>query len=135
MGVTKTTIKEGSGAIPTPGQSVTIEYTGWLKDTSKPDSKGNKYALPLLSFLHTVPVDGPSYGMTFDSSVGRGDFETTIGVGQVIKGWDEGVTQMKVGEKATLTISADFAYGARGFPGHIPPNSDLIFDVELKKIN
>lgn len=48
MGVTKTTIKEGSGAIPQPGQSVTIEYTGWLKDTSKPDSKGNKYALPLL---------------------------------------------------------------------------------------
>ncbi|KAK8059556.1 FK506-binding protein 1B [Apiospora saccharicola] len=83
MGVTKTTIKEGSGAVPQVGQSVTIEYTGWLKDTSKPDSKGNK----------------------FDSSVGRGDFETTIGVGQVIKGWDEGVTQMKVGEKATLTIS------------------------------
>ncbi|KAK7956933.1 FK506-binding protein 1B [Apiospora aurea] len=130
MGVTKTTIKEGSGAIPQAGQSVTIEYTGWLKDTSKPDSKGNKYALPLLPstrLLFTVLV----IAMTFDSSVGRGDFETTIGVGQVIKGssanrspfigWDEGVTQMKVGEKATLTISSDFAYGSR--------------DVELKKIN
>ncbi|KAK8128383.1 FK506-binding protein 1B [Apiospora sp. TS-2023a] len=133
MGVTKTTIKEGSGAIPQVGQAVTIEYTGWLKDTSKPDSKGNKYALPLpppsTRFLFTT------LGTAFDSSVGRGDFETTIGVGQVIKGWDEGVTQMKVGEKATLTISSDFAYGSRGFPGHIPPNSDLIFDVELKKIN
>lgn len=52
MGVTKTTIKEGSGAVPQVGQSVTIEYTGWLKDTSKPDSKGNKYALPLLTPLH-----------------------------------------------------------------------------------
>ncbi|PWI73149.1 peptidyl-prolyl cis-trans isomerase [Purpureocillium lilacinum] len=135
MGVTKTTIKSGSGDQPTKGDTVTIEYTGWLKDTSKPDSKGNK----------------------FDSSVGRGDFVVKIGVGQVIKGtfpftasfphcrrdagliesaqgWDEGVTQMQVGEKATLDISADFGYGARGFPGHIPPNSDLIFDVELKNV-
>ncbi|KAK8051249.1 FK506-binding protein 1B [Apiospora rasikravindrae] len=135
MGVTKTTIKEGSGATPQVGQSVTIEYTGWLKDTSKPDSKGNKYALPPPP-LRTAPVHRRLVvAMTFDSSVGRGDFETTIGVGQVIKGWDEGVTQMKVGEKATLTISSDYAYGSRGFPGHIPPNSDLIFDVELKKIN
>jgi len=63
MGVTKTTIKEGSGAIPQVGSSVTIEYTGWLKDTSKPDSKGNKYALPLLP-LPTVPVDAPGYAMT-----------------------------------------------------------------------
>lgn len=113
MGVTKTTHQEGSGAQPTPGQSVTIEYTGFLKDTSKPNNKGKQ----------------------FDSSVGRGDFVTKIGVGQVIKGWDEGVTQMKVGEKATLDITADYGYGARGFPGHIPANSDLIFDVELKKIN
>jgi FK506-binding protein 1 len=112
MGVTKTTHKEGTGAQPTPGQTVTIEYTGYLKDTSKPDNKGNK----------------------FDSSVGRGDFVVQIGVGQVIKGWDEGVTQMKVGEKATLDITADYGYGARGFTGHIPPNADLLFDVELKKV-
>ncbi|KAG7128736.1 FK506-binding protein 1B like [Verticillium longisporum] len=52
----------------------------------------------------------------------------------LIRGWDEGVTQMKVGEKATLDISSDFGYGARGFTGHIPPNADLIFDVELKKV-
>ncbi|KAJ8110095.1 hypothetical protein ONZ43_g5963 [Nemania bipapillata] len=104
MGVTKTILQEGAGAQPTVGQTVTIEYTGWLKDTTKPDNKGKK----------------------FDSSVGRGDFVTQIGVGQVIKGWDEGVTQMKVGEKATLDIT-------RGFTGHIPPNADLIFDVHLKK--
>ena len=63
MGVTKTTLKEGSGAIPQNGQSVTIEYTGWLKDTSKPDSKGSKYALPLLP-LPAVPVDGLGSAMT-----------------------------------------------------------------------
>ncbi|KAJ4270205.1 FK506 binding protein proline rotamase rapamycin-binding protein [Fusarium torreyae] len=112
MGVTKTTHQEGSGPAPQVGQKVTIEYTGYLKDESKPDNKGAK----------------------FDSSVGRGDFVVNIGVGQVIKGWDEGVTQMNVGEKATLDISPDYGYGARGFPGHIPPNSSLIFDVELKKI-
>lgn len=50
-------------------------------------------------------------------------------------GWDEGVVTMKLGEKATLDITSDFAYGARGFPGLIPPNADLIFDVELQKIN
>ncbi|KAK1839043.1 peptidyl-prolyl cis-trans isomerase, partial [Colletotrichum chrysophilum] len=70
----------------------------------------------------------------FDSSVGRGDFITRIGVGQVIKGWDEGVTTMKVGEKATLDITSDYAYGERGFTGHIPPRADLIFDVELKHV-
>ncbi|KJZ75450.1 hypothetical protein HIM_05146 [Hirsutella minnesotensis 3608] len=113
MGVTKTTVTAGSGAQPTKGDTVTIEYTGWLKDDSKPDKKGNQ----------------------FDSSVGRGDFVVKIGVGSVIKGWDEGVTQMRVGEKATLDITSDYGYGARGFPGAIPPNSALIFDVELKKVN
>lgn len=112
MGVTKTTHQEGNGPSPVKGQRVTIEYTGFLKDTSQPDNKGKK----------------------FDSSVGRGDFVTAIGVGQVIKGWDEGVVQMKLGEKATLDITSDYGYGARGFTGHIPPNADLIFDVELKKI-
>ncbi|CRK14720.1 hypothetical protein BN1708_017307 [Verticillium longisporum] len=112
MGVNVITHQPGTGATPTKGQTVTIEYTGFLKDTSQPDNKGKK----------------------FDSSVGRGDFVVKIGVGQVIRGWDEGVTQMKVGEKATLDISSDFGYGARGFTGHIPPNADLIFDVELKKV-
>ncbi|RYO86025.1 hypothetical protein DL764_009070 [Monosporascus ibericus] len=134
MGVTKRVNEEGNGPQPAVGQTVTIEYTGWLKDTSKPDNKGAK----------------------FDSSVGRGDFVTRIGVGQVIKGWDEGVVQMKVGEKATLDITSDYGYGSRnlarqssfhglqlrfltmvnsGFTGHIPPNADLIFDVHLKSVS
>ncbi|RDL39853.1 Peptidylprolyl isomerase [Venustampulla echinocandica] len=105
MGVQKTTLQEGTGPIPKPGQQVTIQYTGYLKDTTKPDNKGEK----------------------FDSSVGRGPFVVQIGTGQVIKGWDEGVTTMKQGEKATLDITS-------GFPGHIPPNASLIFDVELQKV-
>ena len=113
MGVTKTILVEGKGPFPEKGDLVTIEYTGYLKDTSKPDFKGTQ----------------------FDTSVGRGAFQTSIGVGQVIKGWDEGVVTMRLGEKATLDITADYGYGARGFPGSIPPNSALIFDVELQKIN
>ncbi|PSK34168.1 hypothetical protein C1H76_9137 [Elsinoe australis] len=118
MGVTKKILKQGNGSDkPKAGDTVTMEYTGTLFDDSKPDHKGKQ----------------------FDSSVGRGDFVTKIGVGQVIKGWDEGILSvdggMSLGEKATLTISSDFAYGSRGFPGHIPPNSSLVFDVELKGIN
>ncbi|KAG8360657.1 hypothetical protein FVEN_g1739 [Fusarium venenatum] len=109
MGVEKTIITEGNGPSPKVGQTVSMEYTGWLQEN------GGK-------------------GKQFDSSVGRGDFDVKIGVGQVIKGWDEGVVQMKLGEKATLLITPDYGYGARGFPGAIPPNSTLIFDVELKKI-
>ncbi|KAF4423785.1 peptidylprolyl isomerase [Fusarium acutatum] len=113
MGVQKTIISEGSGPSPQVGQKVTIQYTGWIKDESKPDNKGDQ----------------------FDSSVGRGAFVVQIGVGQVIKGWDEGVTQMKLGEKALLDITPDYGYGARGFPGAIPPNATLLFEVELQKIN
>lgn len=91
MGVTKTILKEGNGPIPKVGDKVTIEYTGFLKDESKPDKKGKQ----------------------FDSSVGRGAFVTKIGVGQVIKGWDEGVTTMKLGEKSTLDITSDYGYGDR----------------------
>ncbi|KAF2201554.1 peptidyl-prolyl cis-trans isomerase [Delitschia confertaspora ATCC 74209] len=119
-GVTKTVLKPGNGTdFPEPGQEVSMEYTGWLYDPKKPDNKGSQ----------------------FDSSVGRGDLKTPIGVGRVIKGWDEGilgndkVARMSLGEKATLTISSEYGYGNRGFPGHIPPNSPLIFDVELKGIN
>ncbi|TVY30200.1 FK506-binding protein 1B, partial [Lachnellula hyalina] len=91
MGVSKTVLSEGSGAAPKVGDTVTIEYTGFIKDTSKPDNKGSQ----------------------FDSSVGRGAFVVKIGVGKVIKGWDEGVTTMKVGEKATLDITPDYGYGDR----------------------
>ncbi|KAL7900371.1 hypothetical protein HDV63DRAFT_402701 [Trichoderma sp. SZMC 28014] len=114
MGVTVTTLEEGSGPSPQKGQTVVMGYTGWLKDTSQPENKGKQ----------------------FDSSYTRGPegFTTKIGVGQVIKGWDEGVVQMKLGGKARLDISNDYGYGARGYPPVIPPSSDLIFDVHLIEI-
>jgi peptidylprolyl isomerase len=96
------------GAIsPEKGNKVTVHYTGWLDDNGKPGKK-------------------------FDSSVDRGTpFVFTIGVGQVIQGWDLGVMSMKKGETARLFIPAGLGYGARGAGGAIPPNSALIFDVEL----
>ena len=103
--ITDTTV--GTGASPKTGQTCVMHYTGWLY---KDGAKGSK----------------------FDSSVDRGSpFEFTIGVGQVIKGWDEGVATMKVGGKRTLIIPAAIGYGARGAGGVIPPNATLIFDVEL----
>lgn len=75
-------------------------------------------------------------GQKFDASRDRGrPFETAIGVGQVIRGWDEGVTQLSLGQKAKLTISPDYGYGASGIGGVIPPNATLIFEVELLAIN
>ncbi|KAI4723526.1 hypothetical protein E4T48_00210 [Aureobasidium sp. EXF-10727] len=115
MGVTKQIIKQGDGVnFPKNGDNVSMEYTGWLSENG-------------------------SKGKQFDSSVGRGDFDVPIGTGRVIKGWDHGIVEqdggMSLGEKATLTITPDFGYGARGFPGAIPQNATLIFDVELKAIN
>ncbi|KAF2235642.1 peptidyl-prolyl cis-trans isomerase [Viridothelium virens] len=120
MGVDKRTLRSGNGqTFAKAGDNVTIEYTGYLYD---PSQQTNGFR-----------------GKKFDSSVGRGDFITPIGVGRVIKGWDDGILKanggMSLGEKATLTISSDFAYGERGFPGHIPPNATLVFDVELLGIN
>ncbi|KAI4094675.1 MAG: hypothetical protein LQ344_002147 [Seirophora lacunosa] len=92
MGVTKKVLKEGNGTDkPKKGDEVTIEYTGNLYDDANAD---NDYR-----------------GKQFDSSVGRGDFKTPIGVGRVIRGWDEGVLDMSLGEKSILTISGDYAYG------------------------
>lgn len=100
-------LQEGTGESPQKGQHVKVHYTGWL------DNNGEK-------------------GTKFDSSVDRGQpFTFVIGVGQVIKGWDEGVLGMKVGEKRRLIIPADLGYGAHGAGGVIPPNATLIFDVEL----
>jgi peptidylprolyl isomerase len=98
---------EGTGPSPKVGSTCTMHYTGWLNDGGKPGKK-------------------------FDSSVDRGQpFEFQVGVGQVIKGWDEGVISMKKGGKRTLYIPSALGYGSRGAGGVIPPNADLIFDVEL----
>ena len=97
----------GTGASPKTGEICVMHYTGWLYENGQKTKK-------------------------FDSSVDRGQpFEFPIGVGRVIKGWDEGVSTMKVGGKRTLIIPADMGYGARGAGGVIPPNATLIFDVEL----
>jgi len=96
-------IEVGEGAEAAGGQTVTVHYTGWLTDGTK-----------------------------FDSSVDRGDpFQFPLGVGMVIKGWDQGVAGMKVGGKRKLTIPPDLGYGASGAGGVIPPNATLVFEVEL----
>ncbi|ORY22763.1 hypothetical protein BCR39DRAFT_550884 [Naematelia encephala] len=107
MGVTVDTISPGDGkTFPQVGDTVHIHYVGTLQD-----------------------------GSTFDSSRDRGSpFITAIGVGRVIRGWDEGVPKLSLGEKANLTITPDYGYGPRGFPPVIPPNSTLKFEVELLKI-
>jgi FKBP-type peptidyl-prolyl cis-trans isomerase len=93
----------GTGDTAKAGQTVSVHYTGWLTN-----------------------------GKKFDSSVDRGQpFSFRLGVGQVIKGWDEGVQGMKIGGKRKLTIPSNLGYGARGAGGLIPPHATLVFDVEL----
>ena len=100
-------VKEGNGDVATAGKTVSVHYTGWLTNGTK-----------------------------FDSSKDRGQpFEFPLGGGRVIRGWDEGVQGMKVGGVRKLTIPAELGYGARGVGGVIPPNSTLVFEVELLKVS
>lgn len=106
----KTDNKVGTGAEAVAGHDVTVHYTGWLYDEKAPDHNGRK----------------------FDSSRDRNEpFVFSLGAGQVIKGWDQGVAGMKVGGQRTLIIPPQLGYGARGAGGVIPPNATLVFDVEL----
>ena len=100
-------LNSGDGVEATAGQNVSVHYTGWLTDGTK-----------------------------FDSSVDRGrPFEFPLGAGRVIRGWDEGVAGMKVGEKRKLTIPPHMGYGAGGAGRVIPPNAVLVFEVELLGVN
>lgn len=109
----KIDIKVGDGDVADMGKLVNVHYTGWLYDADAPENKGKK----------------------FDSSHDRADtFAFMLGAGRVIKGWDQGVTGMKVGGQRTLIIPPSMAYGAQGAGNIIPPNATLIFEVELVRV-
>ena len=100
----------GEGREAEKGLTITVHYSGWIYDENRDDKKGNK----------------------FDSSKDRNEpFTFVLGVGQVIKGWDDGFAGMKIGGTRTIIIPSEMGYGSRGAGSVIPPNADLIFDVEL----
>jgi FKBP-type peptidyl-prolyl cis-trans isomerase len=109
-GLTMRITQEGSGAVAARGQNAKVHYTGWLYDTSAENARGPK----------------------FDSSLDRGQhFEFALGGGRVIKGWDQGVVGMRVGETRELTIAPEMAYGDRSVGELIPSGSTLVFEISL----
>lgn len=106
----KTDNSIGTGAEAVAGKTVTVHYTGWL-------------------YVPTAPYKGAQ----FDSSVGKTPFTFTLGANSVIPGFDQGVTGMRVGGTRTVLIPASLAYGARG-SGPVPPNSGVVFDIELLQV-
>ncbi len=104
----QTDLRVGDGAEATVGKRLTVHFTGWLYDPRQPENKGQQ----------------------FDSSVGRDPFAFTLGAGQVISGFDQGVTGMKVGGQRRLVIPPNLAFGAAG-SGPVPPDATLVFDIEL----
>jgi FKBP-type peptidyl-prolyl cis-trans isomerase FkpA len=105
-----TDLAEGSGATARRGSRLTVHYTGWLYDSSRPENKGK----------------------SFDSSVGGEPFTFRLGAGEVIKGWDQGFEGMRVRGKRRLIIPPDLGYGSMGTPdGTIPGNAGLVFEMEL----
>ena len=112
-GLTARTLKNGYGRAAVAGDIAVVHYTGWLYDENAPDKRGEK----------------------FDSSVDRGEpFEFPLGAERVIKGWDEGVAGMLIGETRELTIAPELGYGDRGAGTVIPPGATLVFEVELKDL-
>ena len=109
-GLSSKTLLQGDGAVAEIGHTAVVHYTGWLYDPEAADNRGTK----------------------FDSSVDRGaHFRFPIGAGRVIKGWDQGVAGMKVGEVRELTLAPEMGYGDRGAGGLIPPGATVVFVVEL----
>lgn len=109
-GLSSKTLLQGDGAVAEIGHTAVVHYTGWLYDPEAADNRGAK----------------------FDSSVDRGaHFRFPIGAGRVIKGWDQGVAGMKIGEVRELTLAPEMGYGDRGAGGLIPPGATLVFVVEL----
>lgn len=104
-----TDIAIGTGAVAAAGNLVTVHYSGWLFDAAAANSRG----------------------ALFDSSVGKSPFQFKLGVGQVIAGWDQGVAGMRAGGTRTLIIPSSLGYGTTGVPGVIPPNTALVFNVEV----
>ena len=102
-------LRVGTGADAATGRRATVNYTGWLYDPTRPENKGQQV----------------------DTSTGRAPFTFTVGAGQVIRGWDQGVPGMKAGGQRRLTIPPDLGYGANGAGGVIPPNATLVFDIDL----